>query len=324
MVTQRSHTLIFTTAKASNLFPSSYTQSLGLRLGKSWACKHWKIKHIYFVILVSFCCHFFVIQVCHFGFALSFVCHLFVILRSFCCHLFVILLSFWKGKWKKILRKWLPWQTFCYLVAAPKTRNKCRNSWKASRRWRRIGQGACLDEELSPGWGAGPAQKPGGGPGGGQARGPGNSKNAALPARESFFCILFAFSFVFFKHLFFAFFFAFPRLGVIFWACFLHFPNRESFFCIFFAFPRPGLPPSPLAGSGWENDKNMSRFWTFQLGSGSSHPRWMRKRQENDKQMTPKWQQNGRKMTKKWQTNDTAKQEWQKNDKTKRQKKTKK
>ena len=135
-----------------------------------------------------------------------------------------------------------------------------------------------------------------------------------------FVCIFFCFFLTFV----FCIFFAFPRLGVIFWACFLHFPNRESFFGIFFAFPRPGLPPSPLAGSGWENDKNMSRFWTFQLGSGSSHPRWMRKRQENDKQMTPKWQQNGRKMTKKWQTNDTAKQEWQKNDKTKRQKKTKK
>jgi hypothetical protein len=29
------------------------------------------------------------------------------------------------------------------------------------------------------------------------------------------------------------------------------------------------------------------RFWTLQLGSGSSHPRWMRKRQENAKKMTP-------------------------------------
>jgi hypothetical protein len=49
-------------------------------------------------------------------------------------------------------------------------------------------------------------------------------------------------------------FFAFPRLGVIFLAFFLHFPNRESFF----AFPRPGLPPSPLAWSLWENDKKMN------------------------------------------------------------------
>ena len=56
---------------------------------------------------------------------------------------------------------------------------------------------------------------------------PGNSKNATLPARESFFCIFFAF----FSH-FFAFFciFAFPRLGVIFFAFFLHFPDWESFF----------------------------------------------------------------------------------------------
>jgi hypothetical protein len=39
-----------------------------------------------------------------------------------------------------------------------------------------------------------------------------------------------------------------------------------------------------------ENDKTMTkkmtrvlvklRFWTFQLGPGSSHPRWMRKRQQ--------------------------------------------
>ena len=42
------------------------------------------------------------------------------------------------------------------------------------------------------------------------------------------------------------------------------------------------------------------RFWTFQLGSGSSHPGWMRKRYKNDKQMTQKWQQNG----KKWRKND--------------------
>ena len=56
---------------------------------------------------------------------------------------------------------------------------------------------------------------------------PGNSKNATLPARESFF-----FHFLsgfFFLHCFciFCIFFAFPRLGVI--------------FCIFFACPRPGV-----------------------------------------------------------------------------------
>ena len=75
---------------------------------------------------------------------------------------------------------------------------------------------------------------------------PGNSKNATLPARESFFlhffCIVFAFFSHFFLHFFcisqtrshfFCIFFAFPRLGVIFLAFFLHFPNRESFFAIF-------------------------------------------------------------------------------------------
>ena len=170
-----------------------------------------------------------------------------------------------------------------------KYKEQCRNSWKASRRWRRIGQGslpweirfwACLDEELSPGPGCRAGSKTGwGGRGRGEMAGrarlrpekrgrPGNSKNATLPAREScllhFFCIFFA--------VFFCIFFAFPRLGVIFlafflhfpdWesfflAFFLHFPNRESFFAFFLAFPRPGLPPSLLAWSGWENGKKMN------------------------------------------------------------------
>ena len=169
---------------------------------------------------------------------------------------------------KKKVKKWLPWQTFCYLVAAPNTRNKCRNSWKASRRWRRIGQGslpwgirfwACLVEELSPGSGCRGGSKTGCGvkwPGGGRLRPkkrgrPGNSKNATLPARESFFCIfcIFLHVFNFFSHVFciflhffcisqtrshlFCIFFAFPRLGVIFLAFFLRFPNRQSFFAFF-------------------------------------------------------------------------------------------
>ena len=80
---------------------------------------------------------------------------------------------------------------------------------------------------MSPGWGAGPAQKPGGGAGAGVKwpvgrlragkRGrPGNSKNATLPARESFF---FAFLFACSLH-FFGIFFAVDL----------------NFFCIFFSF----------------------------------------------------------------------------------------
>ena len=108
---------------------------------------------------------------------------------------------------------------------------------------------------------------------------PGNSKNATLPARESFFlhcfaffshffCICFAFVLHFFRiflHLhffaFFCIFFAFPRLGVIFFGIFFASPRLGVIFvglflCIsqtgshflhFCAFPRPGLPPSPLA-----------------------------------------------------------------------------
>ena len=101
-----------------------------------------------------------------------------------------------------------------------------------------------------PARGAGPAQKPGGGagpgwngPGGGRLRPekrgrPGNSKNATLPARESFFfCIFFAF---FVLHVFCIFmfcisqtFFAFPRLGVIF-CHFFCISQTESHFLHFF------------------------------------------------------------------------------------------
>ena len=35
-------------------------------LEKSWACKHWKITNIYFVILVSFCCNFFFVTLLSF------------------------------------------------------------------------------------------------------------------------------------------------------------------------------------------------------------------------------------------------------------------
>ena len=164
-------------------------------LGKFWACKHWKFQN-YFAIFSIFA--FFCIWVCHFGFALSFfviclsfVCHFFVISLSFFCHLFVILLSFWEREnGKKILKKWLPWQTFCYLVAAPNTRNKCRNSWKASRGWRRIGQGilpwgirfwAWLDEELSPGSGCKAGSRTGWG---GRGRGE-MAPGGAAQAREA-------------------------------------------------------------------------------------------------------------------------------------------
>ena len=53
------------------------------------------------------------------------------------------------------------------------------------------------------------------------------------------------------------------------------------------------------------------RFWTFQLGPGSSHPRWMRKRQ----QMANKWHKNGNKMAnndKQWQPNGKKCKTWQK------------
>ena len=81
--------------------------------------------------------------------------------------------------------------------------------------------------------GAGPAQKPGGGAGagvkwpGGAAQAREASKNATLPACESFYLHFFC----------------------IFFACFLYFfmPFFWGFFMHFFTFPRPGLSPSPPA-----------------------------------------------------------------------------
>ena len=210
---------------------------------------------------------------------------------------------------KTNVKRWLPWQTFCYLVAAPNTRNKCRNSWKASRRWRRIGQGslpwgirfwACLDEELSPGSGCRAGSKTGwGGRGRGEmARGgrlrpekrgrPGNSKNATLPARESFFGIFLHFLCIFWA--FFGIFFCISQTRSYFFAIFLHFPDSKSFFGIFLHFPKPGVIfcnclhfldrvchlhrlPDPY--------EKTTRKWTM-LES--------RKRQENDKKMIRKWQ----------------------------------
>ena len=124
---------------------------------------------------------------------------------------------------------------------------------------------------------------------------PGNSKNATLPARESFFlhffCIFFAFFRIFFCiFLHFFTFFCISQTRSHFFAFFLHFPDWESFFWHFFAFPKPGVIfciflhvldrvchlhrlPDPY--------EKTTRKWRM-LES--------RKRQENDKKMTRKWQ----------------------------------
>ena len=208
---------------------------------------------------------------------------------------------------KTNVKKWLPWQTFCYLVAAPNTRNKCRNSWKASRRWRRIGQGslpwgirfwACLDVVSRLGvqgrlknrvGGPGPRWNGSGGRLRPEKRGrPGNSKNATLPARESFFGIFWHFLCIFWA--FFCIFFCISQTRSYFFAIFLHFPDSKSFFGIFLHFPKPGVIfcnclhfldrvchlhrlPDPY--------EKTTRKWTM-LES--------RKRQENDKKMIRKWQ----------------------------------
>ena len=239
-----------------------------INLGKSWACKHWNFQKIFchfFACVLHFFLHlglsFWIYVVVFFGHFVSFFvmffghlfCHFFVI----CLSLFVILGT---GKWKKKSLKH-DYHDRPFTLWQHQIQGTGCLPWEI-RFW------ACLDEELSPGPGCRAGSKTGwGGRGRGEMAGrgrlrpekrgrPGNSKNATLPARESCFLHFFAFSLPFF-----AFFFAFPRLGVIFLAFFLHFPdwesfflhfflhfpNRESFFAFFLAFPRPGLPPSPLA-----------------------------------------------------------------------------
>ena len=88
------HTQLFFTLQFFNPPPPplSFLPSLSplqhLVLGKSWACKHWKIKNIYFVIFVS--CF------CHSGLSLWIWVVIYVSFLSFCCHFIVILLSFWE------------------------------------------------------------------------------------------------------------------------------------------------------------------------------------------------------------------------------------
>ena len=75
-----------------------YLLSINLGLGKSWACKHWKIENIYFVMLVSFFCHselscwICVVVVIYLSCFCDFL--------SFCCHFVVICLRSW-GPWSK-------------------------------------------------------------------------------------------------------------------------------------------------------------------------------------------------------------------------------
>ena len=172
-----------------------------------------------------------------------------------------------------------------------------------------------------PARGAGPAQKPGGGGrgrgemarGGGRLRPekpgrPGNSKNATLPARESFcayfwhflcvfFCICFCIFFAFFLHFqtrshFFCIFVCISQTGSHFLGTVLHFPNRESFFA-FFCISLDRVCHLHRLPDPYEKT---TRKWTM-LES--------RKRQENDNKMTRKWQRNyltnDKKMTKTWQ-----------------------
>ena len=69
-----------------------HTKMWGIKLGKSWACKHWKFQNNYFVIFLHFCCIFFafgfvILDLCcnflsFFCYFLLFVCHFIVILGT--------------------------------------------------------------------------------------------------------------------------------------------------------------------------------------------------------------------------------------------------
>ena len=86
-----------------------------LMLGTSWACKHWKIKNMYFAffcISFSFLLSFVFACVCHFCFALYF----FVIW-------FCILLSCWFGKCKQHASKMLEHAKKCKINANKMTPN---------------------------------------------------------------------------------------------------------------------------------------------------------------------------------------------------------
>ena len=159
-----------------------YLLSINLGLGKSWACKHWKIENIY----LPFWCHPFVLDLrcsCHlFVIFLTCFCH-FVVIFSFYCHFIVIL---GMGKWRACPGEF---------VFGPAWTRSCLPAQGAG-----LGGGRLKNRVggLGPGWNG-----PGGRLRAGKRGRPGNSKNATLPARESFFFSL---------HLF---------------ACFLRFPNRE-------------------------------------------------------------------------------------------------
>ena len=213
-----------------------------------WVC--------HFGFVLSFFCHF-----------LSFLCHFCVIF----CHLFVILLSFYchfgNGKMEK--KHCLKMTTMTDLLLSRGSTKykeqvqKLLESQPAVKK-DRAGELALGNSFLGlPGRGVvsrlgvqGRLKNRVGGRGRGEmARGGGSGprsgadletpKTQLYQHASHFFRFFFAFFshfFALFSHFFcisqtrshfFCIFFAFPRLGVIFLAFFLHFPNRESFFAIF-------------------------------------------------------------------------------------------
>ena len=233
---------------------SRFHPANGLNLGKSWACKHWKFQNNYFVIFLHFCCIFLhlglsfwicvVIFLSFFVISLSFLCHFFVICLSFYCH-------FGNGKMEK--KHCLKMTTMTDLLLSRGSTKykeqveKLLESQPAVKK-DRAGELALGNSFLGlPGRGVvsrlgvqGRLKNRVGGRGRGEmARGGGSGPRSGAdletPKTQLYQHASHFFAFcLHFLCIFFAFFVAFPRLGVIFWACFLHFPNRESFFCIFF------------------------------------------------------------------------------------------
>ena len=222
-----------------------------------FCCIFWHLGLSFWICLVMFC-HFFVIS-------LSFFCHLFVILLSFYCH-------FGNGKMEKQNCKKMTTMTDL-LLSRGSTKykeqvEKLLESQPAVKK-DRAGELALGNSFLGlPGRGVvsrlgvqGRLKNRVGGPGPGW-NGPGGAaqtreagptwklqKRNFTSTRVIFFAFFWHFLCIFFAF-FFAFFyicFAFPRLGVIFFAffcmsptgshffgIFLHFPNRELFFAFFY------------------------------------------------------------------------------------------
>ena len=212
--------------------------------------------------MLSCVCHVFVIS-------LSFLCHF----LSFVCHFIVILLSFWEREnGEKNCLKMTTMTDLLLSRGSTKYKEQVEKLLESQPAVKkdRAGELALGNSFLGlPGRGVvsrlgvqGRLKNRVGGRGRGEmARGSGSGPRSGADLETPktqlcqhashffafflhFLCIVFAFFrifFAFFLLFFFGIFFAFPRLGVIFFAFFCISQTGSHFFGIFFAFPKPGV-----------------------------------------------------------------------------------